>query len=172
VNILGGSKKMVDKAHNAYDWYCISIIILYRTVPARLHNSTTRLVRCTAVRAQALYNRYSTVQYSREKHLRHTGREWPRSKTGALLFSGTGIRIKPLDLAMLMSFPRATAQGLSITSVLVLPSPKLLLPYHQQPERPLSPLSPFPRPSFSPPLLRPPLMPLHSMAYYTSSCIV
>ena len=38
-------------------------------------------------------------------------------------------------------------------------------------ERPPSPLPPFPRPSFSPPLLRPLLPSSHSIAHYTSSCI-
>jgi hypothetical protein len=88
---------------------------------------------------------------------------------------------------MLISIPRATAQaqGLSITSAvhstpmhaplnLIPLSPKLLLPHHQQPKRPLSFLPPFPRPSFSAPLLRPSLLLLHagSIAHYTGPCAV
>jgi hypothetical protein len=52
-------------------------------------------------------------------------------------------------------------------------STKLLLPYHRQSEWPLSPFPPFPRPSslllsclLYSCLLRPPLLPLHSIAYY------
>jgi hypothetical protein len=86
---------------------------------------------------------------------------------------------------VLVSIPRATAQDLSITSALhsfppstsssygsshITLSPKLLLPYHRQSERPLSSILPSPLPSFSPPLLCPSLLLLHSTAYYAGSC--
>jgi hypothetical protein len=80
---------------------------------------------------------------------------------------GARLIISTTSVPLAHSFPPTRAARCLPSNVhLILLSPKLLLPDHQQPERPLSPCPPFPRPSFSSPLLRPPLPPSHSIAHY------